>query len=241
MADQTVTDSAELAKLMRDRTATYNLLARLYRVEVDQTLLDEMRAMRFPSKTGAPDIDEGYRLIRSYLSHAWENVLTELAVDYARCFIGHGNTAYSAAYPYESVYTSSQRLLMQDARDEVLALYRAAGKDKAESWKEPEDHIALELEFMGHLCTAAGAALDGGDDDTAYALVVQQKNFLEDHLANWVPMMLEDLEKFARTDFYRGLARLTRGSLRADRAVVDELLAGGDGEEDGGGRDERGE
>ena len=37
--------------------------------------------------------------------------------------------------------------MMQDARDEVLVLYRAFGLDKQESWKEGEDHIALELEF----------------------------------------------------------------------------------------------
>jgi TorA maturation chaperone TorD len=61
-----------------------------------------------------------------------------------RAFIGHGNNAYSAAYPYESVYTSEKRLMMQDARDEVLAIYRSCHLDKAASWKENEDHIAVE-------------------------------------------------------------------------------------------------
>ena len=30
---------------------------------------------------------------------------------------------------FESVYTSEKRLLMQEARDEVLAIYRSAGLD----------------------------------------------------------------------------------------------------------------
>ena len=93
-------------------------------------------------------MDEGYRMICGYLSQADGTVLTELAVDYVRAFIGSGNDGFSAAYPYESVYTSPKRLMMQDARDEVLVLYRAFGLDKQESWKEGEDHIALPV-FAG--------------------------------------------------------------------------------------------
>lgn len=217
--------TSQLATLMRNRAATYAFLSRLYRTEVDEALLAELRAMKFPAKTGTPEIDEGYRLIRSYLGNAWENVITELAVDYTRTFIGHGNTAYCAAYPYESVYTSGRRLLMQEARDEVLALYRKAGKGKAQGWNDPEDHVALELEFQGYLCTQAAEALDAGDEDGAFDLVVQQRSFLNDHLANWLPMMLADLDRFAQTDFYRGLGHLTRGVLQAERATLDELLA----------------
>jgi TorA maturation chaperone TorD len=217
--------TAELARVMRDRAATYNLLARLYRSEVDEPLLAELRSMRFPSRTGTAAVDKGYRLIRDYLASSWENVLTELAVDYARTFIGHGNTAYSAAYPYESVYTSARRLLMQDARTEVVALYRAAGKDKAPDWKEPEDHVALELEFEGYLCERAAEALDAEDGEAAYALVLQQRAFLEDHLLNWTPMMLADLDRFAQTDFYRGVGQLTLGVLKSEKALLAELLA----------------
>ena len=65
-------------------------------------------------------------MICGYLSQADGTVLTELAVDYVRAFIGSGNDGFSAAYPYESVYTSPKRLMMQDARDEVLVLYRAS-------------------------------------------------------------------------------------------------------------------
>ena len=221
--------TADLATLMRKRAATYNFLARLYRVEVTEELLDEMRAMRFPVNSGSQETDEGYRLIRSYLSSAWENVREELAVDYVRAFIGHGNTAYSAAYPYESVYTSPKRLVMQEARDEVLALYRAAGKDKSDDWRDPEDHIALELEFEGFLCTKAAEALDAGDEEEAYAYALQQQNFLNDHLLNWTPMLLADLERFAKTDFYQGLGHLTRGILTSDRAILAEMISeGGD-------------
>ena len=148
----------DLIKLIEQRAATYGLLSRLFRVEIDQELLDELHGMRFPASTGNADVDEGYLRLAKYLSNTWENSLTDLAVDYTRVFIGHGVDAYSAAYPFESVYTSEKRLLMQDARDEVLAIYRSAGLDKKNSWKEGEDHVALELEFEQVLANRRGAA-----------------------------------------------------------------------------------
>ena len=205
-----------IADVLRGRMATYQFLSRLFRVEVDQELYDTLVSMRFPTNTGNALVDEGYRMICGYLSQADGTVLTELAVDYVRAFIGSGNDGFSAAYPYESVYTSPKRLMMQDARDEVLVLYRAFGLDKQESWKEGEDHIALELEFEQILCERAIRAYEAGDEDECLKLLLSQRNFLEDHLLAWYPMMAADLQKFPQTDFYKGLGKLTDGFLRND-------------------------
>lgn len=225
-----------LAEVLRGRTATYQLLARLFRTEVDADLLDVLRGMRFPADTGNGQVDEGYRLIVGYLSSADAAVLTDLAVDYVRAFIGSGNDGFSAAYPYESVYTSPKRLMMQDARDEVLALYRAAGLDKQDSWKEGEDHIALELEYLQVLGERAAAALEAGDEAACRANLVAQRNFLADHLLAWYPMMAADLEKFPKTDFYRGLGVLTSGFLENEREFLDDVLGAdaGDGADGAG-------
>ncbi|WP_302392919.1 TorD/DmsD family molecular chaperone [Eggerthella sinensis] len=212
------------AEVLRGRMATYQFLSRLFRVEVDQELLDTLMTMKFPANTGNELVDEGYRLMCSYLGKADAAVLTDLAVDYVRAFIGSGNDGFSAAYPYESVYTSPKRLMMQDARDEVLVLYHAAGLDKQESWKEGEDHIALELEFEQILIERALTALEQGEDETCLNLLLQQRNFLEDHLLAWYPMMAHDLQKFPNTDFYRGLGKLTSGYLRNDFEFLTEVL-----------------
>lgn len=216
-----------LADVLRGRMATYRFLSRLFREEVDQELYETLVSMRFPARTGSDLVDEGYRLICGYLSKADGTVLTELAVDYVRAFIGSGNDGFSAAYPYESVYTSPKRLMMQDARDEVLVLYRAAGLDKQESWKEGEDHIALELEFEQILIERAIAAYEAGDEDACRNLLLSQRNFLEDHLLAWYPMMAADLQKYPNTDFYRGLGRLTDGFLRNDLEFLNEVLDDG--------------
>ena len=215
----------ELATLCRKRANTYALLARLYRVEVDELLLQELKGMRFPARTGNAKVDEGYRMMAKYLSNLWDNSLTDLAVDYARVFIGHGLDAFSASYPYESVYTSEKRLLMQEARDEVLAIYRGYGLDKSDAWKEGEDHVALELEFMQVLANRTADALEKGDEDEVVVLLSTQRNFLEVHLVSWVPMLSAVMRRFARTDLYMGLAVLTDGFLETDEEFLAEILA----------------
>jgi TorA maturation chaperone TorD len=215
----------ELAQLTEQRGSTYAFLSRLFRLEIDQTFLDELRQLRFPTKTGNRKVDDGYRLIATYLGNVWDNSLTELAIDYTRVFIGHGVDAFSAAYPFESVYTSEKRLLMQDARDEVLAIYRSAGLAKQSSWKEGEDHVSLEMEYLQVLCQRAVDALKQKDEDAAYAQLINQRNFLVDHLAAWVPMMTADMKRFAKTDLYQGLAYLTEGFLETDVEFLEDLLA----------------
>lgn len=223
-ATETVS-AAELITLFKQRATTYGLLSRLYGREVDEALLQELHDSRYPVHTGNDLADEGNRLIATYLSGLWENTLTELAADYMRVFFGHGYSGHAAAYPFESVYTSEKRLLMQSARDEVLALYRAAGLSKQERWKEGEDHIALELEYLQILSTRVVEALCKGDSEQALAWIKSSYNFIDVHLAGWVPLFTAEVDKFAKTDFYRGLAFLTEGFLETDRELLEDLLS----------------
>ena len=226
-ATETLADEAtmqELIKLNEQRAATYGLLSRLYRVEVDEEFLTELKAMRFPAATGNTAVDAGYRAIATYLSGADAHAITDLAVDYVRAFIGHGVDAYSAAYPFESVYTSPKRLMMQEARDEVLAVYRSEGLDKLPSWKESEDHIALELEFMAVLGDRIVTAAEAADEAEVERLLSTQRNFLEDHLASWASLMTADLRRFAQCGLYQGLASLTDGFLQVEEEFFDEIF-----------------
>lgn len=215
---------ADLAKLCRNRADAYSLLSRLFKREVDEKLYAELKEMRFPARTGSEKLDRGYRAMTQYLGAAHDDVITELAVDYVHAFLGSGIDAYSAAYPYESVYTSEKRLLMQEARTEVLAVYRSQGLDKPKDWNDPEDHLALELGFMQIMSNRAARALDDGDEDKAAELLTVQRNFMTDHLLSWVPVMTRDMRKFAQTGFYQALADIVDGYLETDAAMLAGLL-----------------
>ena len=214
----------ELADLCESRSATYGLLARLFREEADEALLAQLNDTDYPVSSGNTLMDEGYYQIAKYLSNAWVDPLMKLSVDYTRAFLGSGIDTYSAAYPYESVYTSEKRLLMSDARDEVLAIYRSCGLEKSESWTVGEDHIAVELEFMSVLAQRAAKTLRAGDEERAFSLINTQRNFIDDHLTCWAPVFLEDTRRFAATAFYQGLANLTEGFLEEDAALLAGLV-----------------
>lgn len=216
--------AAELIEVLRQRSATYALLSRLYRKEMDETLLDELHNMLYPAETGDAGMDQGYLLIATFLSNLWSGSVNELKVDFARCFLGNGVDGYSAAYPYESVYTSEKRLMMQAARDEARAIYRAYGIEKAADWKEGEDHVALELEFEQVMCDRTIEALLAGDEEKVRNLLSAQLGFLRNHLVAWTPMMTADMKTHAQTKLYQGLAYLTDGFLPTDLQFLEDLL-----------------
>lgn len=223
----TTTPTEEVCSAIQDRTEAYRFLARLYRIEADEDLLGIITNLEIAledNDTGS-EMTEGAKLWWEYLGQSKPNMLLDLARDYAKVFCGACSTRGQSAYPFESVYTSEERLLMQDARDEVIEQYRAAGFMAKESWHEPEDHIALELEFMARLSEQTFDALKKGEPDTADALLRWQSEFLEQHLLNWVPAFVEDIARLASTDFYRGLALITSGFLSADFEFLSAALA----------------
>ncbi|MHC1711332.1 MAG: molecular chaperone [Solidesulfovibrio sp.] len=217
---------SEYAAVIENRENLYRFLGRLYKIEADQALLDRMAGMSFPVGCGEDELDKGYRMLAGFLRQPGLDPLTDLAVDYARVFLGAGITKNGfAAYPYESVYTSPARLVMQDARDKVLAEYRAKGLDKIESLDVPEDHVALELAFMAHLCRETGQALAAKDWPALSASLHKQKDFLAQHLLNWVPTFCADVLQCAGTDFYKAVAGITNAYLRMEQAIIEDLIA----------------
>ena len=220
----------DLIAINESRAKTYGFLAQLYREEASQELIDELHGLHYRVSTGNADLDLGHKLIATWLSGLWKDSATELSADYLRTFFGHGYSGHAAAYPFESVYASEKRLLMQGARDEILALYHSAGLDKQESWKEGEDHIALELEYMQVLILRTVDALREGRDDDAFHLVKSQYNFMKDHLGAWAPLLTEQMRGFCLTKFYEGLAYMTDGFLQVDTELMEDMLSAGDDE-----------
>ena len=214
----------ELAVACENRADLYTLLARVFRVEVDESFLADLKSTRYPQNTGNEDIDEAYRRLHHFLCESQESTLNDLAVDYARAFLGSGSLDAEAAYPFESVYTSPKGLIMQDARDEVLAIYRSERIDKAARWREPEDHLAPELEFMAILCKRCAAALRDDDESRASALLETQRGFLNNHLLVWVPRFCSLVPQFAHTEFYAAFSQLLLAFLREEQSLIDEIL-----------------
>lgn len=213
-------NTLELEQAFSFRGAIYQLLARFYRQEVDRELLEQLHRLQFDADETLPEIMEGNQLLKVYLDQAGENALNELAVDYAKIFLGAGPTLGDGAYPYESVYTSPDRLLMQEARDQAVAIYASEGIQPEGDFNEPEDHISIELSFMAFLCQKTLEAIRHNDEAAVNSYLKKQLNYLQDHLLSWVPMFCADILRLATTDFYKAISQITYGFLIMDMDVL---------------------
>lgn len=213
----------ELVFLLAQQAAGYELLGRLFQREVDVELLQSLCEGRYPAHTGNDHLDEGYRGLVVFLNHRGERTGTELNVDYLHVFIGNTQDASHVAYPYESVYTSPDHLLMQDARDAVLAAYRSEMITLVNEHNEPEDHMGFELAFCAVLLRRAVEALTAGNIARAIELVEKERAFVRDHLGVWAPEFAADVKRIAQTGFYRALADILLGYLEVDIATMEAV------------------
>lgn len=136
----------------------------------------------------------------------FEEMRRVLEAEFNRVFLGM--SAHAVA-PYESVFTSPEKLLMQDARDQVRAFYRAAQVEIATEENLPEDHIAFEFGFMRHLCERTIEHFEQGNSEEAQQLMQVQKDFFQQHLANWLPAFCEAATAQVKTNYYQQVVRAT--------------------------------
>jgi anaerobic sulfite reductase subunit A len=218
--------------LVNNRGAIYSFLSRVYEREVTLDLLKELSAEKGPllqmanlNDLGEGSLREGFQELIGYLRGLGGRDMTqaklELDVEYANLFLG---VIGKPPHPSESVYSSSEHLVMQKVRDDVLFEYRKVGVDKVNEFTEPEDHIALELQFMAYLCSKTAEALVKGDSAKAVDCLEIQKTFLEKHLAVWVPKLTKDILESGTVDFYRGAAKITEGFVAIDKDSIAELI-----------------
>lgn len=209
---------------MTNRENLYRFLSRLYRFEVDESMLTQMKAMKFPVQCSETELSEGYQMLKEYLKSCTSDSLNDLAVDYAKVFLGAGIAKDSAAFPYESVYTSKKRIIMQEAQDQVKVIYSAKGLSKEDKRPELfEDHIALELEFMAFLCQETKCMFDTENESGILSSLKEEMDFLKQHLLNWICKFCADVEKYADTEFYKGIGKITNGYLKLDYAILENL------------------
>lgn len=212
-------ETSDIIELMGDRALAYRFLSRAFRTAPDAAFVAALRTAATSRPDGDP-LASFFGELESTNPADDEKLRIELAADYNRLFLGMGPHPVP---PYESVYTSPEGLLMQDARDEVLAAYRAQGLDAPDDFNLPEDHLALECAFVAELAERTAAAAEHDGQQAVDKLIAFQRAFVEEHLAAWVPAFGAEVETRARTSFYRGLATLACEQVEADRRVLTEL------------------
>lgn len=214
----------EVREFCEQRAQTYRLFSSLIDCEVSSDTASLMSRMGGEIGALTASASEGERMIADGFSAMARSVNTfdrdvenDLACDFARIFLAAGTYEGQAAVPYESIYTSDDKLLMQDARDQVRTLFRAADvmPDVGEGMV-PEDYLVFELEFMALLNERTVEAYAMADRGKAADLAGEAYDFFLHHIGNWVKDLLKDVDEVAQLPFYRGLACALRGFIMCE-------------------------
>lgn len=196
----------------------FGLLGKILYAELDKTwlqsLIDEDIFSEVPFGGELSETATGLELLQKW-SHENSAGLSDksfdgLRADYTRLFVGVG---WVLAAPWESVYFNDGRMVFQEQTLQVRDWFRRFGVETEKLHKEPDDHIGLELSFLAHLATLGLQAIEEKDDDKFEEIVEAQRRFMEEHPLKWVPRWCKLVEEKANTDFYKGLAKLVRGTL----------------------------
>ncbi len=194
----------EIAEL-HARAATYAFLSRA--LSDEELPAGFLSALASDAPRTGTDLDAYTAGLVDLDAAALEVARRDLAADHAACLLGMSARPVSA---YESVYTSEEHLMRQDAWERARAAYAQAGYSAAAALRVPEDHIAVELRFCAMLLDRAADYAAAGVPDLAARDTAAQAAFVRDHLAVWVPRFCELLEARASTAFYRGIAQMLR-------------------------------
>ena len=146
----------------------------------------------------------------------------DFEVQFAKLFIG---PYHLLAPPFGSIYLDNNRQIMGDSTLDVAKRYLTVGLTVDEDFANPPDHIRAELEFMHVLITTELGYLHKGCADEAAECLVQQYEFLNSHLGQWIVAFTDLTIKEAHLPYFKYLAATTRQFIREDMQWLGETVA----------------
>ena len=220
-------EMSEVEDVLEVRKNFYAFLYRMYLEEPPKEFLYDLvnGKIDFPNIQSfdreMSEISEGFDILKAYgdkkdlkhLDELYENLLDE----YTLLFIGPHRLPVQ---PYESMWMAKK--MGGESLVKLKEFYRKAGILKSDSYPEPEDHIAFELSFMHYLCYKVTS--ESQDEGSMLDIIGLQKTFLSNHLLKWVPDFCDALYNFEKSDFYKGIAKITKGFLSMDFRMIEEIV-----------------
>jgi len=200
------------------RAVTYRLLSGLFFRELSEEQLDSYRSGEgrelLNSLAASAEACRGFKKLVGRLESETE---LDLACEFSRLFLGAGGSR--SVPPYASVFTSEHCSTHQQAETDAARFMADYGFGVHSETNEPADHVAVLLEFMAFLCVETEASRE------ERVTLARQKNFVENHLLNWVPEFVEVCRSAEPDGFYPYLAGLALSFLEADRDWLEGQLS----------------
>jgi len=164
---------------------------------------------------------DALEFLRTYFEGYAETSLAEPASEYMELFIGPAN-----AIPlWESVWITKDRLLFDGPMFDVREQYARYGLVAPNSEHEPDDHIGLEVSFLGGILGCMADTIENNDNKSAREHGAAALNFLNAHLALWAPQFLHAVADRAEAPFYGAVALLCDATLNHAGKLLQDTQA----------------
>jgi TorA maturation chaperone TorD len=222
--DPSLADQFQATNVARLRAEMFGFLAHMFNHRPDTEFVRRLRvlgvnAFAFSTQDGITrDVSQGLQEMGFYLEVTSEDseefVEQELGVDWTRLFRGI-RPGYGPPPPYEGVYREGEAS-PTDVLQSVMRVYHEHAVDLDEKAANRPDYIGIELDFLRHLNECEAEAWEKGEDLTARSVQEAEKLFMINHLGRWAWKFCNLAIEEAKTDFYRGFIRLTKGVLNEE-------------------------
>lgn len=206
----------ELTQLCQTRSEIYWWLSSTLATELTSELLSQYQSAEVHSflqgLATTPQLTAPVETFLNRLAAAnlRNNARLELSADFAKAFLGNTKTS---ALPYESVFTSTDGHLMQDAYVQMTKILEQHNINVSEKYSEPADHIAIQLDFMGNLVLKT---LESDSEAKIRAAFAAQHDFIQQHLLNWLPALTQKVKECDNFGFYTAVIELTQAFCQLD-------------------------
>lgn len=215
--ESAMTTAPARAERAREASTLLTLLGRIFHGVPDRELLAALADARafdeVPFAEGAA-AEEGLELLRAWndgcAAPFSDSDYRGLSVDYTALFVSGKRVA---APMWESVYFNKDRMVFQHETFEVRAMYARWGLAVDALGHEPDDHLAYELLFLGHVLGEAADAAEAGDGARAARALTDAVSFTVCHPLRWVGTWRTRVVRAGAGDFYRGYATLVEAVL----------------------------
>jgi TorA maturation chaperone TorD len=174
------------------------LLQNVPTLAIIQELQETVVFDEIPYAAEHPLVQTGRQQMMSWLdSEGAAQLADDAHADYMRLFVGV--TGKTLAAPWGTTYITKERLLFSEQTIWVRKFYERYGLVVKNKNTEPDDHIGMELEFLAYLS-------EQGKVDAA-------REFAAGYIVPWASLWNADVQKHAKTGFYKALGNMTAGGI----------------------------
>ncbi len=193
------------------RSHLYRLLADGF-VYPDRPLFEIIKAGRYRDDAAKTCLALSYDLASESDNLVASGDYVAFQAEYLRLFeVGQGIPPCPL---YSGIYRGGRKTVME----ELARFYNYFGLSIEKGGGELPDHLTTELEFLHFLAFKELAALQREEDPMPYRRA--QADFLERHLASWLPALEARLRGLGSPPFYLALTHITRAAAQTELALL---------------------